>query len=190
MHNSSPSTNIIRDADSKLNYIVTPNTTRTSDKIFESFKDGSHAFNLIGSFGTGKSSFLWALEKSLLQKELYFKTPYNGKASIIKLIGDYKSFEATLNEEFGIENDLAANQKLFDAIFQKYESIAKNNGLLVIAIDEFGKFLEFAAHNQPEKEIYFLQKFAEFVNEPSRNILLLTSVHQTLEAYATNLSST
>ena len=189
MHNSSPSTNIIRDTDSKLNYIVTPNTIRTSDKIFESFKGGKHAFNLIGSFGTGKSSFLWALEKSLLQQDTYFNTPYNGKASIIKIIGDYKSLETTLNEEFGIENDLTANQKLFDAIFQKYESIAKKNGLLVIAIDEFGKFLEFAAHNQPEKEIYFLQKLAEFVNEPTRNILLLTSVHQSMEAYGSNLSS-
>lgn len=189
MHNSSPSTNIIRDTNSKLNYIVTPNTTRTSDKIFEDFNGGSHAFNLIGSFGTGKSSFLWALEKSLLQQEAYFKTPYNGKASIIKLIGDYKSLEATLNEEFGIENDLTANQNLFDSIFQKYESIAKKNGLLVIAIDEFGKFLEYAAHNQPEKEIYFLQKLAEFVNEPTRNILLLTSVHQSMEAYSSNLSS-
>ncbi len=189
MNNSSPSTNIIRDTESKLNYIVTPNTIRTSDKIFENFKGGSHAFNLIGSFGTGKSSFLWALEKSLLQKEAYFKTPYNGKSSIIKLIGDYKSLEATLNEEFGIKNDLTANQKLFDAIFQKYESIAKKNGLLVIVIDEFGKFLEYAVHNQPEKEIYFLQKLAEFVNEPTRNILLLTSVHQSMEAYGSNLSS-
>jgi hypothetical protein len=189
MHNSSPSTNIIRDTDSKLNYIVTPNTIRTSDKIFESFKGGNHAFNLIGSFGTGKSSFLWALEKSLLQQDTYFKTPYNGKASVIKIIGDYKSLEAALNEEFGIENDLTANQKLFDAIFQRYDAIAKKNGLLVITIDEFGKFLEFAAHNQPEKEIYFLQKLAEFVNEPTRNILLLTSVHQSMEAYGSNLSS-
>ena len=104
MDNSSPSTNIIRDTDSKLNYIVTPNTIRTSDKIFESFRGGKHAFNLIGSFGTGKSSFLWALEKSLLQQDTYFNTPYNGKASIIKIIGDYKSLETTLNEEFGIGN--------------------------------------------------------------------------------------
>ncbi len=39
--------------------------------------------------------------------------------------------------------------------------------------------LEHAAKNNPERELYFMQKLAEFVNVPSRNILLfLTTLHQ------------
>ena len=53
---------------------------------------------------------------------------------------------------------------------------------------EFGKVLEHAAKTNPEKEIYFFQKFTEFVNSPSRNILLLTTLHQNFSAYAGKLN--
>jgi|TARA_R100000479_G_scaffold33554_4_gene14311 hypothetical protein len=188
MHNSSPSTNIIRDSNVTMNYIVTPNADDACKKVFNNLELGNHAFNIIGSFGTGKSSFLLALEKSLLNKHEFFKTPFNGKTKFIKIIGEYKSFSEVLNEEFGVKDDHTANQKLFDAIFQEYEAVSKKGGLLILAIDEFGKFLEYAAKNQPEREIYFLQKLAEFVNKPDRNILLITSIHQSLESYAHNLS--
>jgi hypothetical protein len=60
---------------------------------------------------------------------------------------------------------------------------------MVIVVDEFGKFLEYAAQNAPEKELYFIQQLSEFVNNPDHNILLVTSVHQNFEAYAFHLSS-
>ena len=58
------------------------------------------------------------------------------------------------------------------------------NGLLVIAIDEFGKFLEYAAKFDPDRELYFIQQLAEFVNDTDRNIILITTLHQNFEAYS------
>ena len=179
----SPSVNIIRDDSQKIDYYVTPNAKKTAKKIFENFNRGSHSFNLIGSFGTGKSSFLWALEKSLKDNLDYFDTEFNGKTEFVKIVGDYQSLKSVLNQEFGITEDYSSNQKLFDGIFQRYQKIEKKKGLFVIAIDEFGKFLEFAAKNNPEDEVYFIQKLAEFVNSPNRNIILLTSLHQSIESY-------
>ncbi|WP_299223178.1 hypothetical protein [uncultured Psychroserpens sp.] len=179
----SQSINIIRDDNRKFDYYVTPNAKKTANEIFENFNRGIHSFNLIGSFGTGKSSFLWALEKSLKDNRDYFNTAFNGKTEFVKLVGDYQSLKSALNEEFNITEDFSSNQKLFDAIFQRYEKLTKKKGLLIITIDEFGKFLEFAAKNNPEDEVYFIQKLAEFVNSPDRNIILLTSLHQSIESY-------
>ena len=186
--NYSSSVNIIRDDNLSLNYFVTPNAERTAKTLFQNFERGTHAFNLIGSFGTGKSAFFWALEKSLIGEREYFNTVYNGKTEFVKIIGDFASLETALNEEFAVTNDFTSNQKLFDAIYKRYEEINANNGLLVIAIDEFGKFLEYAAKNNPEDEVYFIQKLAEFVNAPNRNILLLTSIHQSFESYGLQLN--
>jgi hypothetical protein len=184
----SPSINIIRDNDLKFDYYSTPNAEKTVKLIFDNFKRGIHSFNLIGSFGTGKSSFLWALERSLKGDYSYFNTDFNSNTEFIKLIGDYQSLKSALNEEFNVLEDYSSNQKLFDNIFQRSQKVKQRNGLLLIAIDEFGKFLEFAAKNNPEEEMYFIQKLAEFVNSPDRNIILLTSVHQSLETYANGLN--
>ena len=59
-----------------------------------------------------------------------------------------------------------------------------------IAIDEFGKFLEYAANNNPEKELYFIQQLAEFANDDSKNILFITTLHQGFNDYAHGLNKT
>lgn len=47
-------------------YIVTPNALGVVGRIIDAFNIGIHSFNIIGSYGTGKSSFLLALEDSLV----------------------------------------------------------------------------------------------------------------------------
>jgi len=187
-NNLSPSVNIIRDNSLDIDYLVTPNANKTANAIFENFDQGSHAFNLIGSFGTGKSAFFWALEKTLKGEKEYFKTIYNGQVEFVKIIGEYSSLKTALQQEFNAPQDIEDNSQLFDSIFQRYEKLQSQNSLLVIAIDEFGKFLEYAAKNSSEEEIYFIQSLAEFVNSPKRNILLLTSIHQSFESYGYKLS--
>lgn len=186
MHNSI-STNIIRDEQGSFNYLATNNAKNTFENIFKNIEKGHHSFNLIGSFGTGKSSFLLAFEQTLRNQHKHFNLNKNINASFIKIIGDYKSFNKALNDEFNIEEDLDANQLLFDKIFQRYEEIGGRNSYLFIVVDEFGKFLEYAAKESQGKEIYFIQKLAEFVNKSDRNIVLITSIHQSLESYAQNL---
>lgn len=70
------STNIIRDSGRELNYIPTPNSIRVVNQIVNDFKKGIRSFNIIGSYGTGKSSFLWALQQSLQGKKRFSISTY------------------------------------------------------------------------------------------------------------------
>lgn len=188
----SPSVNIIRDSEKELHYLVTPNAERVAQQIANDFKKGFHSFNLIGSYGTGKSSFLWALEQSLRENQAYFDLallPAKGKVEVLNFVGVYQSIIEAFAERLEVQNKLAGNQEIFDAIFQHYEKAGKG-GLLLIVVDELGKFLEFAAHHHPEKELYFIQQLAEFANEKDRNILFLSSLHQSFDAYANALAET
>ena len=61
----SPSINIVRDLNKNLEYISTPNAKQVYSQIANNYKSGIHSFNIVGSYGTGKSSFLLALEHHL-----------------------------------------------------------------------------------------------------------------------------
>lgn len=185
------STNIIRDTDRELKYIPTPNAIRISNQISNDFKKGIRSFNIIGSYGTGKSSFLWALEQTLKSNKLYFGLNLlsNPKIDFIKIVGEYKSLKDSFIDLLEINNDKNITENIFSEIYNRYYNLGENNPLLFIVIDEFGKFLEYASHNEPEKELYFIQQLAEFVNNSDNNIILLTTVHQNFDAYAIHLES-
>ncbi|TGD58983.1 hypothetical protein [Flavobacterium humi] len=183
------STNIIRDTDRELKYIPTPNAIRISNQISNDFKLGIRSFNIIGSYGTGKSSFLWAIEQTLKANKLYFGLNLisNPKIDFIKIVGEYQSLKDTLADLFEIRNDKHLSENIFSHIYNRYYDLDQKNPLLFIVIDEFGKFLEYASNNQPEKELYFIQQLAEFANNSDNNIVLLTTVHQNFDAYALHL---
>lgn len=185
------STNIIRDTDRELKYIPTPNAIRISNQISNDFKKGIRSFNIIGSYGTGKSSFLWALEQTLKSNKSYFGLNLlsNPKIDFIKIVGEYQSLQDSFIDLLEINNDKNIAENIFSEIYNRYYDLGENNPLLFIVIDEFGKFLEYASHNEPEKELYFIQQLAEFVNNSDNNIVLLTTVHQNFDAYAIHLES-
>ncbi|WP_353158622.1 hypothetical protein [Myroides odoratus] len=185
------STNIIRDTDRELKYIPTPNAIRISNQISNDFKQGIRSFNIIGSYGTGKSSFLWAIEQTLKLNKSYFGLNIlsNPKIDFIKIVGEYQSLQEVLASFLKIKYEEITSEKIFSEIYNRYHDLGNNNPLLVIVIDEFGKFLEYASQNEPEKELYFIQQFAEFVNNSDNNIILLTTVHQNFDAYAIHLES-
>uniref|UniRef100_UPI0030C84434 hypothetical protein n=1 Tax=Yeosuana marina TaxID=1565536 RepID=UPI0030C84434 len=185
------SINIIRDQDKSIEYIPTENSKRIANFIINEFDKGVHSFNIIGSYGTGKSSFLWAFNRSVSDSNsdnFFFNSNSARKCEFVNIVGEYNSLISYFKTYFSIENKLKGNQEIFDCIYQKYEKINKQNGLLVICIDEFGKFLEYASQHNPEKEMYFIQQLAEFVNDSGRNIILLTSVHQAIDSYSNDLS--
>jgi hypothetical protein len=186
----SPSINIIRDVKRQFRYVVTQNASNTIQQIIDDFHLGFHSNIVIGSYGTGKSALLKGFEQSLKGESKYFNVsslkvkPANVK--LIRFVGEYDSIIQSFADHLGVKKISAGNQQILDAIFQEYESIRKN-GLLLIYIDEFGKFLEYASQHQVEKELYFIQQLAEFVNDPDRNILLITTLHQNFEAYSSRL---
>ena len=172
-------------------YIVTPNTRRAVQGIIDDFRSGIHSFTIIGSYGTGKSSFLLALEADLTKKSKQHvlvnpqNLTSNGEVEVMNIVGDYTELSQLLQKKLRVEG---RQDSILDEL-RSYCNVLKTQGkFLLIVIDEFGKVLEHAAKNNPEQELYFMQKFAEFVNVQSRQVLLLTTLHQNFASYAKNLS--
>lgn len=183
----SPSVNIIRDELHDLNYTVTPNAKKIVTHINDFFIKGFHSLNIIGSYGTGKSSFLWAFERSLLGKAGYFSLS-NLKfkqVEIINIVGEFGSLKSILADKLGIASDREAAENI---LIELANRLSKNDSLTLLVIDEFGKLLEFAVKNDPQEEIYFLQQLAELFNDPHHNGLFITTLHQSFEAYGHGLS--
>jgi len=186
----STSVNIIRDSERELNYIPTPNAVRIANQLAQDFNIGIRSFNIIGSYGTGKSAFLWAFQQSISGKKKYFGLNFldQPKIEFINMVGEYKSIKETFADYFEIKSTKNSAENIFSEIYNRYHDLGKKNPLLFIVIDEFGKFLEYAALNEPEKELYFIQQLAEFANNPQSNIVLFTTVHQNFDAYAISLN--
>ncbi len=191
----SPSINIERDKNRKLNYIPTSNSIDIFNQIKNNYKLGIHAFNIIGSYGTGKSSFILAFEKNLKGENTYFEQ-INGqfnnvqKFKFLNIVGEYKSIHKLFSERLNIQENIDKSNAIIKELDKTYKKLHSENSGLVIVIDEFGKILEFAAQNEPEKELYFIQQLAEYANNNQKNILLFTILHQNFEAYATKLNRT
>lgn len=189
-NNFTTSVNIIRDTDRDFNYIPTPNAKQVVSQIVNDFKKGIRSFNVVGTYGTGKSSFLLAFEQSIRGNKRYFEPNFiaNSKYEFVKIIGSYTSIIQQFADNFEVYADKNQQENILSEIFNRYHSIGKENKILFILIDEFGKFLEYASKHDPEKELYFIQQLAEFCNNPKHNIVFITTVHQSLESYAYSLN--
>ncbi|MCH7973382.1 MAG: hypothetical protein IH949_05775 [Bacteroidetes bacterium] len=186
-NNFSPSINIIRDQDKDFEYITTPNSERVIENLNKNVSRGIKAFYLVGSFGTGKSSFLLAFEKQLSTGKKIFNTPitFNGKTKYeaLNIVGDFRSMEDAVRNALGV----SSKKDLFNELNKYYKKIHASKRGLLIAIDEFGKFLEHASQNNPEKELYLIQQLAEFANDHNKKILFLTTLHQGFDVYRKNI---
>lgn len=185
-----PSINIEHTKFDKQSYIITPNALGVVGNIVDSFNTGIHSFNIIGSYGTGKSNFILALEDSLVHNSnvlLVNKGQFNGfaKFRFVKIVGEYTSLQRLLMSHLFPES---ASENLFENLKSFFKKAEKRDEFVFFVIDEFGKLLEYAAKNNPEKELYLWQQFTEFINDADRNAILLTTLHQNFNSYARGLS--
>ena len=185
-----PSINIAQAVFSPQSYIVTQNAKSVVGNIVDSFNAGVHSFNIIGSYGTGKSNFILALQDSLENNSgILVKNvgQFNSvsKIKFVNIVGDYASLQKIL-----IENlfPAAASDNLFENLKKFFKDAEKRGEFIFLVIDEFGKLLEYAAKNNPERELYLFQKFTEFINDAKRNAILLTTLHQNFNSYARSLT--
>jgi len=174
-------------------YIVTPNVQKVLQEIMNGYQTGIHSYSIIGTYGTGKSSFLLQLEHDLLESRNrnLLKNPkvlYDGEFEVLNILGDTKSLEELMLSKLQDVTGLKDNNAL-SLLKSYYDKLKRRNKFLLLAIDEFGKVLEHAAKNNPEEELYFMQKLCEVVNAPTRNILLLTTLHQNFSAYSRKLTT-
>lgn len=187
------STNIKNSSTANFQYIVTANSRRVLGSLISDYNSGIHSFTLIGTYGTGKSSFILALERDLLfstnvlcrnigQFNHYTRFHY------VNIVGDYSSLSRLLCEELHIGNT-NGTKELFNELGNLIQDCKRKKEFVLIVVDEFGKVLEHAANNNPERELYFLQQFAEFVNrQDQENVLFISTLHQNFGAYARKLT--
>lgn len=174
-------------------YIATPNSLKVMRSLVDGFHSGIHSYTLIGPYGTGKSSFLYALlsdlssasdQKYIIRDKGVF-TGNDNEFEIISVVGDYEELSLLMARELGITE---GQENVIDILRERYKRCKSENKFMIIIIDEFGKVLEHAAEKDPGKELYFLQKLAEFVNVSTRNILLITTLHQNFSVYGNKLT--
>lgn len=175
------------------NYIVTPNVQKVLQEILNGYQTGVHSFSIIGTYGTGKSSFLLQLEHDLMESRNrnLLKNPkvlYEGEFEVLNILGDSKSLEELLLIKMKEVTD-SKEDDVLTILKSYYDKLKKQGKFLLIAVDEFGKVLEHAAKNNPEEELYFMQKLCEVVNAPTRNVLFLTTLHQNFSAYSRKLTT-
>jgi hypothetical protein len=191
-HSFSPSVNIIRDERKDLSYIPTENARRLFRQISNDYKLGIHSFNIVGSYGTGKSAFLWALERNLSVGNGYFGN-LNGhfkgvkRFDILNIVGSHTSLLKSVATRVGVTGRSPSAEEVIPRIQKIYSRNSRMKRGLLLVIDELGKFLEHAAKNDPEKEIFFLQQLSEFCNDEEKEILFITSLHQGFTSYSAGL---
>ena len=131
---------------------------------------------------TGNVNFLLALEKNLTTKQPYFannNVQFKGfeKFSFLKIITEATPLPDVLKNSFKLKEN-TYNSNIIVTISKRATSLRKKDEILVVLIDEFGKFLEYAAKHNPDSELYFIQQLAELANDSNRNIILITTLHQ------------
>lgn len=182
------STNIIRDENKSLNYIVTKNAVEIFNNIFNHSNENQNSFTIIGNYGTGKSTFLWAAEKNLNKKTSFFDATFSvdKKYHFLKFIGENNSITSVFAKQLGIDN------YRHDDIIQKLEENRKSfktkNSEFVIIVDEFGKFLEYINKTGNSEDLYLIQLIAEWANDSDKNVKFILTLHQDFSAYSSNLS--
>ena len=192
MKNFSLSANIESGVTGSDRYIVTPNVEKVVGEIVRQYQTGIHSFTIIGTYGTGKSCFLLRLEHDLIGTDTYNVLIKNSRVlapvsgfDVLNIVGEYHPLDYLLIKKLSKKTN---GDTAIEMLRNYYHRLKKHNKMLVIVIDEFGKILEHAAKNEVEKELYFIQQLAEFVNVPGPNILLLTTLHQNFSAYASKLN--
>ena len=187
------STNIVRDSSKNIDYVVTPNTKEIFDRIFINNYGANKSFNLIGNYGTGKSTFLWALEKNLNREKIFFtnltiESEKINSYEFIKIIGENNSLLKVLSKALKLKGDLD-NNKIIAFLEKKRVTALKKKKGIVLVIDEFGKFLEYASKNKLTDELYLIQQISEWANDDSNDAYFIITLHQNFASYGDNLSS-
>ena len=170
------STNILRDGDLDFDYIVTDNAQKIFEALTNTQGKAAKCFNLIGSYGTGKSSFLVAFEQTLLGKQQFFDTKGLPKSPLfLKVLGSHASFQKVLANELGLKSNASAAK-----ILAALEELGNKKRPVYVLVDELGKHLEYALAHNPKEETYFFQQVAEAINDPDNNLHWVGTLHQGL----------
>ncbi|MBB4087629.1 hypothetical protein [Sphingomonas carotinifaciens] len=198
------------DAAAMRGYVLTPWLKRVAAEILEGLLPGSRrrAWRVTGDFGVGKSALALALLRTLDPRCADAKAPMDRFAKTIgshmprmyplvlsgKQAGLNAGMAAAIANTVERERDLLdakARRALtavdpFEAILLLRDALIRSgryDGLLVV-IDEMGKFLEAAAIDPDQADIFRLQELAELAaRSGERPLAVLMILHQGLQSY-------
>lgn len=94
-----------------------------------------------------------------------------------KLIGGHRSANST-----------KAIVELFGEVADSVAQLGPGYRGVILVIDEMGKFLEHAAANPSEGDVFILQELAELAARHPKPFIVLSVLHQSMDCYAANLS--
>ncbi len=193
-------------------YILTPTARALAVQIHEGAfsAQGPRAWSIIGPYGTGKSAFSLFLADLLCHvppihpsaKDLQARLSGGNKPFLPVLITGQRSQlkrELLLSLSENIASAVPAAQQAAERLSQQttisdqevvqvFQSTSQavegaGYGGLLIILDEFGKFLEFAAQHPDEEDLFVLQHLAEMAERNSPPVVLITVLHTAFVEY-------
>lgn len=195
-------------------YVVTPAVRAIAEQILGELRQpgGARAWSLTGPYGTGKSAFALFLAdvlaskrpsheqgKALRSKFLSRRSPMlpvlvqADRAPLLPAIA-----EAIATEFASVSKPIAGKARRavrghvggeqMASLVVEAADAAKENGFsgLAIVVDEFGKFLEYAADNPTDADVYVLQQLAEAAARSTTPVLFATILHTGFADYLGN----
>lgn len=169
------------------------------------------AFTWTGPYGSGKSSLVVALgsllggnkqaklaaEKALgpevAEEILRALPPQKNGWRLLPVVGRRANPVQVIGDAFWGSTHVSKEQKklrheadLVGSLLNVAESDPDTYGGLIVFIDEMGKFLEGAAHENAD--IYFFQELAEAASRSNKRLIVVGILHQAFGDYANRLS--
>ncbi|HHW11365.1 MAG TPA: hypothetical protein GXX29_15525 [Firmicutes bacterium] len=190
-------------------YIVTPELEELAETIMQSINDpdGSRAWAITGPYGSGKSAFgLFLTDVLCSDNYLHAKTPsirlktgWNQRflpilvsghrtrltqallSALANAIEPFDPSQALRIRDFPGTDTANSMWHFFDELL----SIIKKRGFsgLLVIIDEFGKFLEYAVSNPESEDLIILQYLAEYGDRRVGEFFLITILHSAFADY-------
>lgn len=155
-------------------YVANSDTQSIFDDVFRISNSESRFIALVGSYGTGKSSFLLAFRETVTQSNTFFK--FSGaKAKCISIVGIEDSIEAEL---YNVISELG-----YSDLFTGLKALSSNEKVFIL-IDEFGYYVEGLISRSELNGTLHFQNFIERFNEELPNVTIITTLHKGLYDYS------
>lgn len=184
------------------NYVVTPEARDFARELAQSLVDeyGSRAWTIVGPYGCGKSAFSVFVADLLCRdvpihpvaRELRETLQINKPLKPVLLTGHRGSLNEALVDGLRTSGLLAENdfQSTWSAhdVWRLYqhgieEAIRQGYGGILLLVDEFGKFLEYASLHPDQEDLFVLQLLAEGAARYPGRFLILLVLHSSFANY-------
>ncbi|GEM49189.1 hypothetical protein [Deinococcus cellulosilyticus] len=197
-----------KDAEHLEGYILTPNGQSLTERILKGLSQAGQprTWSITGPYGSGKSSFALFLADTLasafprtsMGQAIRSRTGFHLAPFFpLLLVGQRRNLHLTLKEaivqtvtaEFPeLEAKLSHWHSPDVRVVELLETVTqhlslRSRGGLLLILDEFGKFLEYAAQNPDTEDLFLMQELAEFASRSLFPVCLITVLHTGFSDY-------